>query len=405
MSGALSQSSSKTRRLTLIAPILILICSIHASAEPWVVHSYPTSGDHPPRIALTFDDGPSGKYTPQLLDIFAEHGGHCTFMTLGRIVSGHKQILRRAEAEGHEIGIHSWWHANYTGLSTPNIQSDIRRSRSALDAVIEGPVRWVRPPYGAMNSRVREAITDAGYRVAMWSVDPHDWQNPGSEAIASRVLKNARDGAVVLLHDGGGNRAGTVAAMRTVVPELQRRGYQLVTLSELTGLAEVAPDHGLRLSVADEVFEVEDGYEDVKVTVNGAEIELSQPPLMINEQFIVQARPVLAALGSTIRWDPGARTVSFDGARGEFVVTLNSLDVTLDDEPLLVKIPSVYHEGTAMLPVWLMANACGAIVEWDAEARRIEFSHQSPATRGVRVHERGLMTLLQLPRGAGHAAI
>ncbi|MFW5867355.1 MAG: polysaccharide deacetylase family protein [Armatimonadota bacterium] len=405
MSARSSQLPSKPRWLTRIVAILIVASTISASAEPWLVHSYPTPGDHPPRIALTFDDGPSAKYTPELLDLFAEHGGHCTFFTLGALVGGHKQILRRAEAEGHEIAIHSWWHADYTGLSTAGVQADIARCRSALDGVTERPVRWVRPPYGAMNARVRGAINDAGYRIAMWSMDPEDWRNPGSDAIARHILSRARDGAVVVLHDGGGTRAGPVAAMPRVVPELHQRGFELVTLSELTGLAEAPVDRGLRLAVGDEVFEIDDGHEDVSVTVDGAEIELSRPPLMVNDQFLVQARPVLNALGSTIRWDPDTLTVSFHGARGEFVVTLDSLDVTRDGEALLVQIPSIHHEGTAMLPVWLLANACGATVRWDADARSVEFTSAANGDARPRAQGQGLMTRLPPEPGDDRAEI
>lgn len=363
-----------------------------ALAQPRLVHSYAGDGAVR-RIALTFDDGPSGTYTPQILDIFAEHGGRCTFFTLGALVGQHRQILQRAEAEGHEVGIHSWRHPNYTGLSNANIQADIARCRMALDVVLERPVRWVRPPYGAVDARVRGAINDAGYRVAMWSVDPEDWRSPGSGAVASHILSRARDGAVVVLHDGGQGRAGTVKAMRTVVPELQKRGYELVTLSELTGLSGPPPvERGMRLAVGDELFEVRAEFEDVKVTVNGAVIEPGEPPVMINDQFLVHARPVLNALGSRVRWNAEELAVAFDGVRGEFVVKLNTLEVTVGGDEVLVRTPSVYYRGTAMLPVWLMANATASDVRWDPETRTVEFTTSArtrlrPATGG------GLLTL------------
>ncbi len=345
----------------------------YAVAEPRIVHSHSVDGDHPPRMALTFDDGPSATYTPRMLDIFAENRARCTFFVLGGLIGRHKQLLRRAEREGHEVGIHSWAHARYTGMSTAAIQGDIARCNSALAEVIDRPVRWVRPPYGAVNAHVRRAINDAGYHVAMWSVDPRDWQSPGSSVVARRILSKARDGAVVVLHDGGRNRAGTVAAMRQVVPELKARGYELVTLSELAGLSEPAPsENGLYLTIDDRQYEVVADYDDVTVTVDGSPVELGDQPVKINDQFLVHARPVLAALGARVVWDQEALAVSFDGKRGEFVIKLNSLDATLDGEELLVQIPSVYYHGTAMLPVWLIANACGATVQWDGENRVIE---------------------------------
>jgi len=386
-----------TRRLTVDCetgePVSIQV----AIAEPRMVYSRQGSGQHPPRMALTFDDGPNATYTPQLLEIFAENNARCTFFVLGGLVGKHKQLLKRVEEAGHEIGIHSWWHADYTGLSSAAIQSDIARSRSAIDEAIEGPVRWVRPPYGAVNERVRGAINDAGYRVAMWSVDPRDWQSPGSSVVAQRVLSRAKDGAVVVMHDGGGNRGGTVAAMRTVVPTLIARGYELVTLSELTGLSESPPvERGMHLTIGEQQFDVEVEFEDVKVTVDGIPVELAEPPVMLNDQFLVQARPVLSAMGAGVRWNAENLAVVFDGLRGEFVVKLNSLDVTLGGNPLLVQIPSIYYHGTAMLPVWLMANACGSTVVWNANERTLEFMTSAHTRVRPRSEREGVMTLRSL---------
>jgi peptidoglycan/xylan/chitin deacetylase (PgdA/CDA1 family) len=383
-----------TRRLTVDARTGEPLGLQLAIAEPRMLFSHATGGQHPPRIALTFDDGPNATYTPQMLDVFAKYNARATFMVLGGLVGKHKQILARAEREGHEIGIHSWWHASYTGLSSGGVQSDIARCRTALEGAIDGPVRWVRPPYGSVNDRVRAAINDAGYHVAMWSIDPRDWQNPGSSVVADRILSGAKDGAVVVLHDGGGNRSGTVAAMRTVIPALQKRGYQIVTLSELTGLSDLPPsEQGMRLSIEDKQFEVEVGHDDVKVTVDGRLLELDEPPVMINDQFLVQARPVLTALASPPRWNAENLAVAFDGVRGEFIVKLNSLDVTLSGEPLLVQLPSIYYHGMAMLPVSLMAKACGATIVWNSAERTLEFTIAAQA--GIRPprQSEALMTL------------
>lgn len=327
-----------------------------------------------PRIALTFDDGPSARYTPQILDIFAEHGGRCTFFVLGALASGHAELVRRIEEEGHEVGIHSWRHDDYTRLSAGGVRADLQRCRTVLDPLLEQPVRFVRPPYGAINATVRAAIADAGYRVAMWTVDPRDWQAPGSSVVADRVLSRAHDGAVVVLHDGGSNRSGTVAAMRTVVPELIARGYRLVTLSELHGLAEPRPqERGMRLSIGDERFVIEADFEDITVRVDNHEVEVATPPVRTREQFLVHARPVLKALGAGVGWDPESLTVTIASARGEFEVRLNSLDVSRNGRSLHVRVPAVYYHDAALLPVWLIANACGARVVFNEEERAIEF--------------------------------
>ena len=349
-----------------------------ALAVPLVVEGYAAWGTRPPKIALTFDDGPDARYTPQLLDILAENNARATFFVLGALVDRHAKLVRRMEKERHEIGIHSWWHADFTKIPSEEIADDLKRCQVALDAVVERPIRWVRPPYGALNSRVESVIDASGYRIALWTVDPHDWKSPGSGVIASRVLNRAHDGAIVLLHDGGGNRSGTVEAMRQVVPRLKARGFELVTVSELTGLSEPPPiDRGMQLTIGDEQFEIKAGYDEVRVEVDGVDISLGTAPLMVRDQFVIPARPVLEALGAEIGWDEELFAVTFRTVRGEFVVKLNSLDVKRNDRAMFVQLPSVSYRGTAMIPAWLIANACRANVTFDSERRVIEYT--SPA--------------------------
>ncbi len=337
----------------------------------------------PPKIALTFDDGPDGRYTSPLLDILAEHNARATFFVLGSLVESHGQLLRRMQQSGHEIGIHTWRHANLRRLSDEDIRDDLRRCRNALDTVIERPVRWVRPPYGAVDSRVHAVITAKGYDVALWSVDPHDWRRPGAGTIATRVLRESRDGAVVLLHDGGGDRSGTVEAMRQVVPELQARGFELVTLSELNGIVDPPPtEHGMILTIGDELFNISSQFDDVKVEVDGVELDLGASPMMTRDQFLVPARPVLEALGSEVTWNEESLALGFETVRGDFVVELNTLEITRNGRPLMVHLPSVYYRGVAMLPAWMIANACRAAVRFDSQRRVIEFSTGTTANGG-----------------------
>ncbi len=354
-----------------------------ALAEPLVVYSRPGDGQTPPRMALTFDDGPSAVYTSQIMDIFARHGGRGTFFVMGGLVNRRKDLIERLALEGHEVGIHTWWHANLTELSDDAIVSDLARCRAALDPLMQRPVRWVRPPYGAVDARVRRVVTNAGYHVAMWSIDPRDWQRPGSSVIARRILNNARDGAVVVLHDGGGNRAGTVAAMRTVVPALIERGFELVTMSELAGFADPPPtERGMVLTIDDHRFVVENDFEDMRVLVDGMEVELGTPPVRTEGQFLVHGRPVLRALGATVNWDAEHLAVGFTAARGQFDVRLDTLQVTRDGAQLFVRVPSVYYHKLGLLPVWLIANACNATVEVDEQARTISFFTTQAANLG-----------------------
>ncbi len=361
-----------------------------ALAEPLLVYSHPgRQADQPPRVALTFDDGPSTVYTPQMLKIMREHGAYVTFFVIGGVASGQRGLVRQASEEGHEIGVHTWSHPQMTKLSDAAIAADLARCRALLDPLVQRPIRWMRPPYGDHNKRVDAVINAAGLRVAMWSIDPRDWQAPGSSVVASHILSRARDGSVVALHDGGLNRGGTVAAMRTVVPELQKRGFQLVTMSQLAGIDPTPPDdRGMLLTIGDQQFRIDGGLDDIKVRVDGVEVELATPPMKTKGQFLVHGRPVLSALGASCAWHPENLTLEVQAARGLFMIKLNTQQMTVNGKEVFVQVPAVFYSGQGLLPVWLIANACGARVSYNDAERAIDFSSASAMDTGLAPHGR-----------------
>lgn len=176
----------------------------------------------PKVVYLTFDDGPDKTWTPKVLGVLAKHKVKGTFFVLGRNAKAQPTLVRKERAAGHTIGNHSVSHANLTKLSRTRLRQEIR-----------GGVRskCFRPPYGATNARVRAEIKAAGMRQVLWSVDPQDWARPGATKIAQRVLANVRPGAIVLMHDAGGNRAQTVIALDKVIRTLKARGYVFRSLS------------------------------------------------------------------------------------------------------------------------------------------------------------------------------
>jgi peptidoglycan-N-acetylglucosamine deacetylase len=183
-------------------------------------------------IALTFDDGPSS-YTAQILDILKRNKVHGTFFVIGQSVGGRGAVLRRALAEGNAIGNHSWNHASLAGGAGGQLSSTnaaIRRATGYTPCVF-------RPPYGATSGLLVSQARSAGMDTILWDVDPRDWSLPGSGAIYSNVVGNTRPGSIVLSHDGGGPRSQTVAAYRSIIPTLKRRGYRFATVPELLGLA------------------------------------------------------------------------------------------------------------------------------------------------------------------------
>jgi peptidoglycan-N-acetylglucosamine deacetylase len=192
-------------------------------------------------LALTFDDGP-GDWTGAILDLLDRHGARATFFCLGERVQGRAPLLRRMLAEGHEIGNHLFSHRHPEALSDDEVRDEMARTVREIEGSTGLAPTLVRPPYGEEPERVAAAAAALGLGpVVLWSIDPEDWKMPPAEAIAECVLEQARPGAIVDLHDGWGRTEGTrqptVEALERLVPGLQSRGFDLVTVSELLDAA------------------------------------------------------------------------------------------------------------------------------------------------------------------------
>ncbi|WP_354700746.1 hypothetical protein DSM112329_01033 [Paraconexibacter sp. AEG42_29] len=187
------------------------------------------------RIALTFDDGPS-PYTPKILDILRKERVPATFFVQGDHVAGSEAVLRRMLAEGHMIGSHSFTHP-YLTRSTTDIGREIRMTQDVIKAATGGFVPCLlRPPFGAVNQRVIDELKAQRLANIIWTVNPADYRNPGSAAIKRTILAGTAPGAIIIDHDGGGNRSQTVKAMPGVIKALKARGYRFVTVTDLLGL-------------------------------------------------------------------------------------------------------------------------------------------------------------------------
>lgn len=192
-----------------------------------------------PYIALTFDDGPSAKLTPKLLDLLAAHHIHATFFVIGQNVSENPEITARAAREGHEIGNHSWSHPNFAKMSEEGVRRELRKTDDAIRSATGASPTLVRPPYGSITAREKKWITaEFGYRIVLWDVDPLDWKRPGPTVVANRILRNTRAGSIVLSHD---IHPGTIEAMPSTLAELEAKGFQFVTVSELIARATPEP--------------------------------------------------------------------------------------------------------------------------------------------------------------------
>ena len=179
-------------------------------------------------IAITFDDGP-GKYTGELLDALKKYNAKATFFLVGTCVERYPELVKREVEEGHQVANHSWDHAKLTTLSPAGISSQLSKTENAIDKACGKDLGtlMVRPPYGSSNSAVQNS---ANAPLIFWSVDTLDWKYRNAETVKNNIVNNAKDGAIILLHDIHSTSVqGAIAAME----ELTGQGYTFVTVSEL----------------------------------------------------------------------------------------------------------------------------------------------------------------------------
>ena len=181
-------------------------------------------------VYLTFDDGPHPTYTPQVLDVLRRNGIRATFFQIGREVYRYGPLTTSAYQRGHSVQNHTWSHVDLRRQSWTGFRQQIVDTDRFIRARTGVTPRCLRPPYGATDALVRLRAASLGKTIKLWSVDPRDWQRPGAWVIANRVLSQVRPGSVILLHDGGGNRSQTVAALWTIIRNLKARGYSFATM-------------------------------------------------------------------------------------------------------------------------------------------------------------------------------
>ena len=198
----------------------------------------------PKLIALTFDDGPRRSTTTALLDGLAQRGVRATFFLIGSQVENNEDVVQRMDAEGHQIGIHTFDHVKLTGLSKADFDAQVDRTRQLLKTTLGHNDFLLRPPYGMTDAGVKE---HAGCPIILWSIDPEDWgdQNAGREI--QHVVSKARDGSIILLHD---IFPASVEAALAIVDQLHAQGYLFVTIDELFEARHVPLEAGKSYSSA-----------------------------------------------------------------------------------------------------------------------------------------------------------
>ena len=186
-------------------------------------------------VALTFDDGPS-KYTQAILDILKEKNAKATFYNLGSQAAGSLDLVRAVVDGGHELASHTNAHQNLPTLDRDGLRGEISSAFDTLEQGAGSRPQMMRAPYGAFTAAEWARAGDLISCNVLWNIDTLDWKLPGAAAITSEVLNNAYNGAIILMHDGGGNRQQDVDALPDIIDGLQRDGYELVTVGELMRL-------------------------------------------------------------------------------------------------------------------------------------------------------------------------
>ncbi len=179
-------------------------------------------------IALTFDDGPTRKYTTQILDCLQQYNAHATFFLLGSRIEGQEDVVLRIYSEGHEIGNHSFSHKQLNAVDEATVIQEIQQTNDAIYQVVHAYPKIIRAPYGEVNDIVKANL--GNMTLVKWNIDSEDWRTDNASVVVNNVLRDAKDKGIILMHDMYQSSADATCAL---IPALQDQGYQLVTMSQL----------------------------------------------------------------------------------------------------------------------------------------------------------------------------
>jgi peptidoglycan-N-acetylglucosamine deacetylase len=183
-------------------------------------------------IALTFDDGPWKGSTEKILDILKDNNIKATFFVVGQVLQEYPDLGKKIVTDGHAIANHTWHHW-YHRMSPQVAANEIDRTSDLIYKVTGVKTTMFRPPGGIMHNGVADYARNRKYGVIMWSSDSNDYSRPPVPKLVSNVMREAKPGGIVLMHDGGGNRSNTVAALPQIISNFRKQGYKFVTIPEL----------------------------------------------------------------------------------------------------------------------------------------------------------------------------
>jgi len=199
-------------------------------------------------LALTFDDGPDPEWTPRILDVLRKHHIHATFFLVGSAAVDNPDLVKRIVAEGHEIGVHTLTHADLGSAPPWRRQIEVQGAQKVISGITGQAASLMRPPYSSGNDAINDGtwsamqdLADDGYLSVFSTLDSKDWQRPGAAEIEQKLASPGAQGQVVLMHDGGGDRAETVTALDTALTRWAAQGYKVTTVGAAVGIESMRP--------------------------------------------------------------------------------------------------------------------------------------------------------------------
>ncbi len=217
--------------------VCILVVSIGLLVSPMLAIASASSSKE---VALTFDDGPYGTSTQEVLDILKKENVPATFFLIGQNVEKSPTLAKEEALDGYVIGNHTFDHPkNLTKMSSAQVDQELSRTESAIASSTGIHATLFRPPYGSLSKTLRAEIRKAGYTIVLWNVDPKDWNaSSTSSVIEQRILSHLKTRMIIVLHDGrdthvGYPRDNLVGALPTIIEDLKQRGYTFVTADKL----------------------------------------------------------------------------------------------------------------------------------------------------------------------------
>ena len=208
-----------------------IFCTSENDSHRIVVHRKHENSEK--KIALTFDDGPHPRYTPQILNILEKYNIKATFFVVGINAHYYPETFKLVVNSGHEIANHTYTHPKVGKIEKGRLQKEIEDCEDILYELGEYKTKLFRPPEGMIDGDVLNIISDLDYDVILWDIDTRDWAHTPANKIAEKVIQNISSGDIILMHDYIGSNSPTCEALELFIPELLKKGYKFVTVSEL----------------------------------------------------------------------------------------------------------------------------------------------------------------------------